>query len=96
MRQTLVVTYDISDPKRLRRVFRLMQGYGAHVQLSVFRCELSARELVELKVRLGEIIHHGEDQVLFIDVGPADGRAGTAISAIGRAYEEPDRYALVV
>jgi hypothetical protein len=31
-----VVAYDISDPRRWRRVFRLMNGYGAWVQLSVF------------------------------------------------------------
>jgi CRISPR-associated protein Cas2 len=96
MRQTYVVSYDISDPKRLRQVFKLMKGYGEHVQLSVFRCELTHRALVELRVRLGDIIHHGEDQVLFMDIGPEDGRGGTSISAMGRLYKAPERCAVVV
>jgi len=28
MRHTYVVTYDICDPKRLRKVYRLMLGWG--------------------------------------------------------------------
>jgi CRISPR-associated protein Cas2 len=96
MRQTFIVSYDISDPKRLRRVYRLMKGYGEHVQLSVFRCELTHRALVELRADLGNIIHHGQDQVLFVDIGPEEGRGSTSISAIGRAYEPPERCAVVV
>jgi CRISPR-associated protein Cas2 len=52
MRLLYVVTYDISDKKRLRKVFRLMRGYGDHLQLSVFRCELSGVERFELLVSL--------------------------------------------
>jgi CRISPR-associated protein Cas2 len=96
MRQTYIVAYDISDPKRLRKVFKTMKGYGDHVQLSVFRCELTHRALVELRVRLGGIIHHDQDQVLFVDIGPEEGRASTSISALGRAYMQSERSAVVV
>jgi CRISPR-associated protein Cas2 len=96
MRQTYIVAYDISDPKRLRKVFKTMKGYGEHVQLSVFRCELTHRQLVELRTHLGDIIHHDKDKVLFVDVGPEDGRAGTSISALGQAYHPPERCAVVV
>lgn len=96
MRQTYIVTYDVCDPKRLRRVFKLMKGYGEHVQLSVFRCDLELRTLHELRGRLGEIIHHVEDQVLFIDVGPREGRAATSIRALGKAYDPPPGFALIV
>lgn len=96
MRQTYIVSYDISDPKRLRLVFRTMRGYGDHLQLSVFRCELNHRELVELRTKLDATIKHDEDQVLFVDVGPADGRGRTSIGAIGRAYTHPERHAIVV
>src|SRR5690606_35574631 len=44
MRTAYVVTYDICEPKRLRRVYRIMLGYGDHLQYSVFRCELTDRE----------------------------------------------------
>jgi len=96
MRQTYIVTYDICDPKRLRRVFKTMRGYGDHLQLSVFRCELNDRELVELRAELGTIINHNEDQVLFVNVGPVEGRGSTSIAAIGKAYIAPERHALVV
>lgn len=95
MRHTYVVTYDICDPKRLRKVFRLMLGYGDHLQLSVFQCELNPRELVELKHALGEIIHHSEDQVLFASVGPVEGRGSQSIESLGRAYVDPERMAVV-
>ena len=96
MRQTFVVSYDVSCPKRLRRVYRLMRGCGDHIQLSVFRCELNPRELVELRARLGQVINHLEDQVLFIDVGPVEGRGGTSIRAIGKLYAPPERQAVVI
>lgn len=96
MRQTYVVAYDVCHPKRLRKVFKTMKGYGDHIQLSVFRCELTHRALVELRARLGTIIKHDEDQVLFVDVGPEEGRGNTSISSLGRAYEAPERCAIVV
>lgn len=96
MRQTFVVTYDICDPKRLRKVYKLMLGWGEHLQLSVFQCELNHRELVELRAALARIIHHMEDQVLFVDVGPVEGRGADSISAIGKPYIDVDRLAVVV
>ena len=96
MRQAYVVTYDICNPKRLRKVYKLMCGYGEHLQLSVFRCELTKRELVELRGELARIIHHGEDQVLFVDIGPVDGRAELSITALGLPYVAPARGAVVV
>lgn len=96
MRQTYIVTYDISDPRRLRRVFKEMRGWGDHLQLSVFRCELNRREVIELRSALADIIHHDEDQVLFVDVGPVAGRGSTSIGAMGKAYMQPERHAVVV
>lgn len=84
MRTVFVVTYDISDPKRLRRVFDIMKGFGVHLQLSVFRCELSASEMVRLRTKLRGDMNEHEDQVLFVELGPPDGRGGSAISSLGR------------
>ena len=39
----IIVAYDIGDPRRWRRVFKCMHGYGEWLQLSVFQCRLSAR-----------------------------------------------------
>ncbi len=96
MRCAYVVSYDISDPKRLRQVFKTMLGWGEHLQLSVFRCELSRRDRVRMSASLDKLIHHGEDQVLIVNLGPVPGRAERAIDAIGRAYAPRARTALVV
>ena len=94
--QAFIVTYDIADPKRLRRVYDLMRGYGTWLQLSVFRCELTAHALVDLRAELTAIIHHDRDQVLFIDIGPAGGRGSDAIRALGRPYVPEERGPVVV
>lgn len=65
-----IVTYDISDPKRLQRVFKTMRNYGDHLQLSVFECQLSGQDRVILEDKLKEIIDRSADQVLFIRLGP--------------------------
>lgn len=91
MRTRWLVTYDISDPGRLRRVYRILRGYGDWLQLSVFRCELSARERVVLQRLLEEQINHREDQVVFVNLGPASGRGGEAIASTGRVLVEKNR-----
>lgn len=96
MRAAYVVTYDISDPKRLRQVYRVLRGFGDHLQLSVFRCELTPTELILLRRALLDVIDRVEDQVLIIDLGPATGRAREAIAALGRPYTHPERHAVVV
>lgn len=95
MRQAYIVTYDIRHRKRLRQVYKIMRGYGRHVQLSVFQCELDPRERIELRAKLGQEIQHDEDQVLFIDIGPADGRGRTSIDSVGRAYVPNVRTAVI-
>jgi CRISPR-associated protein Cas2 len=73
-----------------------MRGFGQHIQFSVFRCELSARQRIELVAALTPLINHDEDQVLFVDIGPADGRAATAFESLGKPYLSPPRHAFVL
>lgn len=96
MRHTYIVSYDISDAKRLRKVFRACQDFGNHLQYSVFECDLNATEKVELETRLRGIIHHEEDQVLFIALGPAESRGERRITALGQAYHVFDQPCYVV
>jgi CRISPR-associated protein Cas2 len=97
MRNRYIVSYDISDAKRLRRVHKTMRGYGEPLQYSVFRCDLSPSERILLKEALTPLINNREDQVMFINIGPVDGRACESIETIGRALaEEADRIVIVV
>lgn len=67
-----------------------MRGWGNHLQYSVFECELNRADLARLKAELSEVIHHEEDQVLFVDLGPAEGRGDRVITALGRPYSRLD------
>lgn len=96
MRTTYLVCYDICDPKRLRAVFKLMRGFGDHLQYSVFECQLTAMDLVKLRTALASIIHHTEDQVLFVSLGPAEGRGDRVITALGKPYTNVDAPCIVV
>jgi len=86
MRTSYLVCYDISNEKRLRKVFQAMRGYGDHLQYSVFECHLTAMDLAKCRAELGAIIHHKDDQVLFVNLGPAEGRGDRMITALGKPY----------
>ena len=90
-----LVTYDISDPKRWRHVFKVMKGYGHWMQLSVFQCRLTARRRTEMTVRLEEWIKPTEDHILIIDLGPAD-KVRPRVESLGKSYEAPTRQATIV
>jgi CRISPR-associated protein Cas2 len=90
-----IVTYDISDQRRWRRVFKAMHDYGEWLQLSVFQCRLSRRRRAELETRLRELVKNGEDHVLLIDVGPAD-RIELAMESIGKTFSKIHRQATVI
>ena len=96
MRNTYIVCYDISNPKRLRDVFKTMRGWGDHIQLSVFESRLTRNDLVTLKAELAETIHHNEDQVLFVDLGPTGARGDRVITALGKPYVVVDAACVIV
>lgn len=96
MRNTYIVCYDICEPKRLRDVFKVMRGWGDHLQLSVFECRLTRADVVTLRAELAEIIDHREDQVLFVDLGPAGARGDRVITALGKPYVVLDSPCIIV
>jgi CRISPR-associated protein Cas2 len=90
-----VVTYDISNDRRWRRVFKLMHGYGRWLQLSVFQCRLTVQRRAEMARRLEEIIHSRDDHVLILDIGPAD-KIDPRIESLGKSFESVKRAAVVI
>ncbi len=58
-----LVAYDIANDKRLRRVARVMQSYGARVQRSVFECRIDAAKLAEMIARIRGVIKTREDKI---------------------------------
>ena len=90
MRTTYLVCYDVANDKRLRRVFKICRNYGEHLQYSVFECDLNPAEFLHLENELSEVIHHEEDQVLFVSLGPAEGRGDRVVRALGLPYTRMD------
>ena len=90
-----IVTYDISDDRRWRQVFKIMKGYGRWLQLSVFQCRLTLRRRQEMAAALEEVIHHRDDHVLIIDLGPAD-KVDPRVESLGKVFESVKREAIIV
>ena len=63
MKANYLVCYDIRDPRRLSRVYKLLKGIGLHIQYSVFHCSLSWPNLLELKEKLKELIDENDDDI---------------------------------
>jgi CRISPR-associated protein Cas2 len=96
LRVTYLVCYDIANDKRLRKVFKVCKNHGTHLQFSVFECDLTARERTAFERELKEVIKHDEDQVLFVALGPSEGRGDRVISALGLPYARFDAPCYVV
>jgi CRISPR-associated protein Cas2 len=86
MRSTYLVCYDISNARRLAKVGQAMRGFGDRVQYSIFECRFTRLDLMKCQRRLSEIINTREDQVMFVDLGPSDGRGERVITTIGIPY----------
>ena len=96
MRRVCIVSYDISDPKRWRQVYRTMRGFGQHLQLSVFSCDLTPSQRIQMVAALESAIDANEDQVLVIDLGPSQARPIHDIEAVGRPLAVQDREPIVL
>lgn len=72
-----LVCYDVRDPKRYRRLHKILKGYGSPVQFSVFRCQLDDRQVSELRWRLEAVLDQ-VDALLIVDLCPAC--AGNVVS----------------
>lgn len=81
-----LITYDVCEPRRLRRVAKTLEGYGERLQDSVFRCRLSARQMEQLRWKLGRILTD-EDALLVVPL--CDG-CSARLHARGAALAWPE------
>jgi len=95
MRKRYLIAYDVSDDKRRTAIFKTLMGNGDHVQFSVFLCQLSDVELARLKGNLGQSVNARQDQVVILDLGPADNDLASRFECIGKAYTPPARVMVI-
>lgn len=58
-----LVTYDITHPRRLRRMHKFLKEFGIHTQLSVFECPVDEEGLKKIRAYCREELDLDEDSV---------------------------------
>lgn len=94
-RRHVLVSYDVSNDKRRTRIFDTLKDYGDHTQFSVFLCDLDEAELAALRGLLEPMVNHKQDQILVVDLGPAEHDLQSSIDAIGKPFD-PQPNAFIV
>jgi len=82
-RNRYLLTYDVRHPRRLRRVHGVAKDYGEPLQYSVFVCDLTRVELVDMKAKLTAEMNQQEDSIGIFDLGPPSGRGLACVEFIG-------------
>ena len=95
-RRRYLVAYDIRDDKRLRRVHRTVKEFGWSMQYSIFVGDLDPMELIELKLRLNDILDHNVDSVVVIDVGLPNERGRSCFDFLGVYIELPSAGPIII
>ncbi|HEY9867781.1 MAG TPA: CRISPR-associated endonuclease Cas2 [Candidatus Obscuribacterales bacterium] len=96
MRRCYLVSYDIRHPRRLRRVYKVLRGYGEHWQYSVFFCVLRDIDRVRLQAALEKEMNLKEDQALIVDLGSNEDNARESAVTIGQSLPQPELGMMVV
>jgi CRISPR-associated protein Cas2 len=65
-----LICYDIRDPKRYRKLYKIMKGVARRIQYSVFRSRLDDREVEQLRWKLARILDP-DDRLLVVDLCPS-------------------------
>ena len=68
-RHWYIFSYDIRDPKRWRRVYKVVNGYGERLQYSLFRCHLTQTQMEQARHALEKAMAE-EDDLLVIRLSP--------------------------
>lgn len=66
-----LVAYDITSPRRWRRVYKALSRAGERQQFSVFLCRLPPARMARLAARLSALVDAGSDRLMVLDLGPA-------------------------
>lgn len=90
-----IISYDISEPRRWRKIFKLLHGYGEWLQFSVFQCRLSRKRLIQMEALLREFLNQHEDHLLILDLGPADS-IKPHVRSIGKPFVPVTREGVIV
>jgi CRISPR-associated protein Cas2 len=69
-RRLHIAAYDISDDRRLREALKILKGYAAGRQKSVFECFLTAAERKHLVYEIQALLDPVEDRFVLLRLEP--------------------------
>ena len=95
MRSTYLICYDICDDKRLRKDLSDRARFRRSPAVLDLRVPAHANGFGAMQ-RGARIIHRDNDQVLFVNLGPAEGRGERVITSMGKAYTALDAPCIIV
>lgn len=87
VRQWYLIGYDVRDPKRLRRVSKILCGYGYRVQYSFFKVQASVKQIERLRWELSQVLED-EDHLLVVSL--CSHCAGNVEEQSGKVTWEPE------
>lgn len=96
MRYRYLVCYDVSNPKRLKQVFKKLHGFGDPIQFSIFKCDLSDTELAMMRAAVRELINNRTDRVMIVRLSKADDRRDDGVEFIGKPLTPWERHRAVI
>ncbi len=98
MLRAYLLSYDISDPKRLREMHKLAKAFGRPLQYSVFACTLRREDRVRLAARVQALIDSKRDRVIILDIGTVPDRESwiAPMETFGRQQIASERSAVII
>lgn len=86
-----IISYDVVNDKRRTKVLKYLKGYGAHVQYSVFECDLTPQQFTRVQRDLTALVDLHTDSVRCYLLDAAAVRR-IQIIGIGRVSTDPPYY----
>ncbi len=94
MKSSYLVCYDVRDDRRLRQVARTLKSFGTRLQYSVFRCDLSERDIERLRWEVSRIMEP-EDSLLVVGLCGACVKRIKARDSSRNWPQEPSPWAII-
>ena len=85
-----LVTYDIQNDKRRKKISDELEAFGSRVNYSVFECELNKTKLKKLKQKLEELIDKKEDSLRFYHICQSCVPKSFELCNKGEVFEKQD------
>ena len=90
-RHWYIFGYDVRDPKRWRRVHKIVNGDGERLQYSLFRCHLTRVQMEKARHELEKVMAE-EDDLLVIRLSP---RCRIISWTEGKTWAGPPRFDII-